>query len=233
MWHMGVAGGAGREQKGALGAQGERLGASAPLPGVLGRWRSVVTVSAAYACMGAAGAGVAVGLGLDPVACSGWLGMRGVAAALSSLGMGVCVATGAIAVTRKLARRAAWARELHAALRPAVEGAGDASLFAVAVASSVGEELLFRGLLVQVVGVVVASLLFGVLHQIRGSARWGWMALATAIGLLFAVIFRATGSLLGPIAAHALINGANLRYLRDRDPEPPRRALGGLLNRAS
>jgi membrane protease YdiL (CAAX protease family) len=229
MWRMGVAGGAAGEQKGALGAQGERLGASTPLPGVLGRWRSVLGVAAAYACMGAAGAGIAVALGLDPVACDGWLGMGGAASALSSLGMGVCVATAAIAATRTLAGRAGWARALHAALRPAVEGAGDASLFAVAIASGVGEELLFRGLLVQVVGVLAASLLFGVLHQVRGSARWGWMALATGIGLVFAVIFRATGSLLGPIAAHALINGANLRYLRDRDPEPPRRPLGGLL----
>ncbi len=232
MWRVGVAGGVGPEQRGALGAQGERLGASAPLPGALGRWRSVVTVSAVYACMGAAAAGVAVGLGLDPIACSGWLGMRGAASAVSSLGMGLCVSTAAIVATRKLARRAGWARALHAALRPAVEGAGDAGLFAVALASGVGEELLFRGLLVQVVGLVVASLLFGALHQIRGSARWGWMALATAIGLLFAVVFRATGSLLGPIAAHALINGANLRYLRDRDPEPPRRPMGGLLRRA-
>jgi membrane protease YdiL (CAAX protease family) len=49
------------------------------------------------------------------------------------------------------------------------------------------------------------------------------------MGLLFAVVFRATGSLLGPIAAHAAINAANLRYLRDNDPSPRRRPLGGLL----
>jgi hypothetical protein len=31
--------------------------------------------------------------------------------------------------------------------------------------------------------------------------------------------------------AHAMINGANLRFLRDNDPSPRTRALGGLLRR--
>jgi membrane protease YdiL (CAAX protease family) len=57
------------------------------------------------------------------------------------------------------------------------------------------------------------------------------MAWATVMGLLFGGIFAATGSLVGPIAGHALINGANLRFLRDNDPSPRPRALGGLLRR--
>jgi membrane protease YdiL (CAAX protease family) len=112
-----------------------------------------------------------------------------------------------------------------------VHGAGEASLLAVAVASAAGEELLFRGLLVQVVGVVASSVVFGALHQVRGTARWGWMAWATAMGLLFGALFAATGSLVGPLVAHAGINHVNLRFLRDNDPLPQRRALGGLLRR--
>jgi membrane protease YdiL (CAAX protease family) len=59
------------------------------------------------------------------------------------------------------------------------------------------------------------------------------MAWATATGLLFALVFRATGSLVGPVVAHAAINAVNLRYLRDNDPAPPRRRLGGLLRQGS
>jgi uncharacterized protein len=92
--------------------------------------------------------------------------------------------------------------------------------------------LLFRGLLVPMVGVVTSSLVFGGLHQIRGRGRWGWMAWATLMGLIFAGVFKATGSLAGPLVAHAAINHANLRFLRDNDPAPPpARPLGGLLKR--
>jgi membrane protease YdiL (CAAX protease family) len=198
---------------------------------VLARRRPVLVVVGAYGIMGTAGAAIALALGFDPVLCDGWLGMRGAASALASLGAGICVAAGTIAATQALVRRAAWARALHSALRPAVHGAADGGLLAIAVASALAEELLFRGLLVQAVGIAFSSLVFGALHQIRGQARWWWMALAAAMGLLFAVTFRATGSLLGPIFAHAAINGANLRYLRDNDPAPRRRALGGLLQR--
>jgi hypothetical protein len=57
------------------------------------------------------------------------------------------------------------------------------------------------------------------------------MVWATVMGLLFGCVFAATGSLAGPIVAHAMINGANLRFLRDNDPSPRPRALGGLLRR--
>jgi membrane protease YdiL (CAAX protease family) len=191
----------------------------------------VLAVTAAYAAMGGVGAASALALGIDPIACDGWLGARGAEAVLSSLVIGISIGAGTIATTQAMVRRTAWARALHAALRPAVHGAGDASLLAIALASAVGEELLFRGLLVPLVGVLLSSLIFGALHQVRGPARWGWVALATTMGLLLAVLFRATGSLAGSVAAHAAINGANLRYLRDHDPVPRSRPLGGLLRR--
>jgi uncharacterized protein len=148
-----------------------------------------------------------------------------------SLGLGVLVGATTIAATPAMVRRWSWARALHLALRPAVHRAGDGALLAVALASAVGEELLFRGLFVPLVGVVVSSVAFGVLHQIRGRARWGWIGWATLMGLLFGEVFAMTGSLLGPLLAHAAINHTNLRFLRDNDPTPPRRALGGLLRR--
>jgi len=214
-----------------LGAQAERLGSGGEHPGAFGRRRPVLAVLGAYAALGGAAAVIAVALGRNPLAYDGWLGMRGPAAVLSSLGSGVCIGALTIAATRAMVRRAQWARALHEALRPAVHGAGDGALVAVAVASALGEELLFRGLLVPLLGVVLPAVLFGVLHQIRGRARWGWMAWAALMGLLFGVVFAATGSLAGPIAAHALINAANLRFLRDTDPAPRPRALGGLLRR--
>jgi membrane protease YdiL (CAAX protease family) len=217
---------------GGLGAQAERLGAGDEGPGVPERRRRLFALIAAYGAVGAVAAGLSVSLGHDPLACDAWLGTRGTAATLVSLGLGVCLGATTIAASRIMVRRAAWARALHAALRPAVHGAGDGGLLAVAVTSAAGEELLFRGLLMPILGVIASSVLFGVLHQIRGRARWGWMAWAAVMGLFFGCVFAATGSLVGPIVAHAMVNGANLRFLRDNDPSPRQRPLGGLLRRS-
>jgi membrane protease YdiL (CAAX protease family) len=157
--------------------------------------------------------------------------MKGAAGLLSSLGLGVCIAAVTIATTPAVVRRATWAQSLIRALRPAVHGAGGGTLVLLAAASALGEELLFRGLLVPIVGVVVSSVLFGCLHHIRGEARWWWMGWAGLMGLLFALVFVVTGNLAGPVFAHLAINAVNLRYVRDHDPPASHRRLGGLLRR--
>jgi membrane protease YdiL (CAAX protease family) len=184
-----------------------------------------------YVVAGAAAAGIALALGRNPLVCAGTLGAQGAASWLISVGLGLPLGAGTIVLSRVFVRRAAWAHALHVALRPAVEGASDATIAAVAAASAVGEELLFRGLLVPLIGVAASSALFGALHQIGGRARWGWMAWAGVMGALFATIFAITGSLLGPLVAHVAINHSNLRFLRDHDLEPQPRRLGGLLER--
>jgi hypothetical protein len=219
----------------ALGAQAERLAASSPgsqRAATLEPGRPALAVAGAYGVVGATAAAVTIALGRNPLACDGWLGSRGWAAVLLSLGLGMVLGATTVAATPPMVRRWRWARALHLALRPAAHGAGNAALLLVAVAGATGEELLFRGLLVPVVGVVASSVAFGLMHQIGGRARWGWMAWATVMGLLFGEIYAMTGSLVGPLVAHGAINYSNLRFLRDNDPAPPRaRDLGGLLRR--
>jgi hypothetical protein len=212
---------------------GDDLRIVRPRAAATSRIPQATVVVCGYALVGGLSAGVAIALGMDPIACDGWLHTPTIVSMLLSLGVGVWLGAVTIGATRAIVRRADWARALHAALRPAVHGASDATLLALSVASATCEELLFRGLLVPTLGVLASSLVFGALHQVRGPGRWGWMAWATVMGLLFALIFVATGSLVGPLAAHAAINHANLRFLRDNDPDPrpPTRSLGGLLNR--
>ncbi len=214
----------------ALGVQAARLAARGDHGGRAAR--SLPTVLVAYVAAAVAAVALSLALGRNPLACDGWLGTRGPAAWLLSLGLGVMLGGGTVFATRALVRRFGWARALHRALRPAVEGAGDPAIAAMAIASAAGEELLFRGLLVPIAGVVASSVVFGALHQIRGQARWGWMGWATLMGLLFGAVFAATGSLVGPLVAHIAINHSNLRFLRDTAPAARRAAdLGGLLRR--
>jgi membrane protease YdiL (CAAX protease family) len=194
--------------------------------------RAVPLVVGAYAVVGAVGLAIAalrsqpnvfvcesLRLGGDP-----WMGH------VASLAGGLALAVAIIAATRYFVRNTAWASSLHEDLRPMARALGEGAIVPVALASSVGEEMLFRGALTPWLGVVVSSVLFGLLHQMRGRSRLSWVAFATVVGLLLAGLFRATGSLVGPIVAHALINGVNLRFLIHHAP-PRRQAMGGLLGR--
>lgn len=146
-----------------------------------------------------------------------------------SLALGAALAVLTVVATRWLVRRFMWARRLHESLRPAVKDASTGQLLGMAVMSGLGEELFFRGLLVPALGVVASSLLFGVLHQVPGRARFVWASWATLMGLAFAAIFRLTGSLAGPVLAHVAINAVNLVFLRDTAATVAPRKLGGIL----
>ncbi len=146
-----------------------------------------------------------------------------------SVMMGLTVGVLIVLSTRVTVARFEWARRLHSELRPIARVMTTQGIVVLALLSALGEELLFRGLLQPWVGIILQALAFGFLHQVRGPSRYVWMTWATAVGLVLGAIFQVTGSLFGPIAAHALVNGLNLAYLKNHDPTPARRALGGLL----
>jgi membrane protease YdiL (CAAX protease family) len=191
------------------------------------RWSLLAIAYASMAAVAFAvcefGLGRSVWLHPDP-----WLGLQGIPAHAYSLVFGVAVGALCVMLTRRLVEKVAWAQELARVLRPFARGMSGTGILVVAALSSVGEELLFRGLLQPWLGVIGQAIVFGVVHQMPGPSRWAWMLWATVIGVLFGVIFVSTGSLVGPLVAHALINGLNLNFLQSYDPEPSRRSLGGL-----
>lgn len=147
-----------------------------------------------------------------------WL-VLGTGASLGmSAGLGVALALLLILGTRVCVNRFGWARALHLELRPVASGLANSRIVLIAGFSSLGEELLFRGLLQPWLGLVLAAVLFGVVHQIPGRSRWVWVSWATLVGLALGAIYSLTGSLLGPLLAHAIINAVNLAYLRDHEP---------------
>ena len=99
-------------------------------------------------------------------------------------------------------------------------------LFAVGLAPMY-EELLFRRVLfgrlaaagMVLPGIVLSSLLFAFSHEIPGLGGHGWMAMLqlwlvyAGMGAAFAWLYQRTGTLLAPIVAHAINNGAALGVL--------------------
>jgi membrane protease YdiL (CAAX protease family) len=137
---------------------------------------------------------------------------------LWSLGLGIAFALLVVVTSRVTVQRYGWARRLHLELRPFARGLSPAAVIVLALLSSAGEELLFRRLLQPWMGLWPQALLFGLVHQLPGPSRWVWASWAFAVGLAFGALFQLTGSLAGPLAAHALVNGVNLMFLKRHDP---------------
>jgi len=102
-------------------------------------------------------------------------------------------------------------RELADELAPRlVDGADRGSLLLVSVFSGVGEEALFRGAVQQEFGLVIASLLFGLVHVGPDRRYLFWTGWAVLAGFLFGALYDVTGGLLAPVIAHAAHNAATL-----------------------
>jgi hypothetical protein len=150
-----------------------------------------------------------------------WVAMGDAVGLVSSAILGLALAAFVVVMTRVAVGRFQWARRLHAELRPVARDLTLGQILVVAGLSSLGEELLFRGFLTPLLGVPLSALLFGLAHQIKGPSRWVWVGWAMVVGAGLGAIFALTGSLVGPLLAHAVVNAVNLSYLRDHDPEQP------------
>lgn len=91
---------------------------------------------------------------------------------------------------------------------------------ALALLSGVAEEAFFRGALQPRVGLVAASLLFGLAHFVPRRAFLPWTGFSVVAGFLLGGLFELTGNLIAPVVAHALINGVNLSLLTRLYGEP-------------
>jgi membrane protease YdiL (CAAX protease family) len=106
-----------------------------------------------------------------------------------------------------------WARALHRELRHLLFPLQDFEIVVLAAASSVGEEMFFRGALLPVVGLVASSAIFALLHIGPKLRHLPWTVSSFLAGLLFGAMFLWTGDLTGPVLAHFLINFLNLRHV--------------------
>lgn len=86
---------------------------------------------------------------------------------------------------------------------------------ALAVTTSVGEEVLFRGVLLPALGMVPQALLFGLLHP-AGRRGWSYPLYAAATALLLGGLVLFTGRLLPAILAHLVVNATGLMALGER-----------------
>lgn len=135
--------------------------------------------------------------------------------------VGAGVGLGAVGLSRALEHFFGWARELSRSMREML-GSFDGKTIALwAMFSALGEEMLFRGLLLPSVGLVVSSFIFGLLHVGPSSKYLPWTAMAVVMGFAFGGMFLYTGTILAPIVAHFTINYFNLHAIAEVDLSQP------------
>lgn len=79
----------------------------------------------------------------------------------------------------------------------------------ISLLAGFAEELLFRGFLQPLWGILAAGIIFGALH----AATLGYFLLATGMGLYLGGLFQYTGNLLVPMSVHALYDVFALNLL--------------------
>lgn len=109
-------------------------------------------------------------------------------------------------------------------LAPALHGCEWPDLGVLSVAAGVGEEMLFRGVIQGALGrwlgvapaIVLASLLFGLLHPVSVA----YVVVAAVLGAYLGTVWVVSGNLLTVIVAHALYDFVALRVLLHLNDQP-------------
>ena len=133
--------------------------------------------------------------------------------------IGAGLAAGALGLTASWAWIATSPRaaRLSAELARMIGPMGAGAAWGVAFASGFAEEILFRGALQPHLGWLLASVLFGAVHYLRGRDLWIWAVYATISGLGLGALFAWSGDVLAPAVAHTVLNGVQLSRLGRRN----------------
>jgi len=130
---------------------------------------------------------------------------------------GLMIGLGIVFASRLSLTRFEWARGLHRDLRHLLGPLPDAEIVVLSVASSLGEEIFFRGALMPVVGLVASSAVFALLHIGPKLRYLPWTVSSFVAGLMFGQLFLWSGDLTGAVVAHFTVNFLNLRHLSQNE----------------
>jgi membrane protease YdiL (CAAX protease family) len=132
------------------------------------------------------------------------------------LGLGVAAGVALVAASRFATERSRAGRALADELSALIGPLSERRALGFALASGLAEEAFFRAALQPRVGLLAATVLFAAAHYVPRPGLRVWSLFALAAGGLFGALFEATGDLLAPAVAHAVVNGLNLRWLARR-----------------
>ena len=98
-------------------------------------------------------------------------------------------------------------------IQPLFGGLSPAGVVLIAAAAGIGEEWLFRGIVLPLAGLAVSSVIFGIAH-VGGRHMLPFGVWATGMGVVMGVLAITTGGLIAPMVAHGVYDLLALEYIR-------------------
>jgi membrane protease YdiL (CAAX protease family) len=132
--------------------------------------------------------------------------------------LGAALGLATVQVFRALEIHMAWIGELHREFGSIFGRPSNAELALIAAASALGEEVFFRGAMLDAWGLWASSLVFALLHIPPRLKLWPWTLSSLILGLVLGWLTQETGNLGAAVAAHFVINLLNLMYITRRRP---------------
>ena len=133
------------------------------------------------------------------------------------LSVGLLVGMVYVGVSRWLIHSTDWGRALEDELLTLLKTKERAPL-KDALTSSAIEEVAFRAILLNYMGIWLGAGLFALFHIPTRLGLIPWMLSAFVMGVVFGMLFITGFSLIAPFMAHFTINYVNLHYLNRRQP---------------
>lgn len=128
--------------------------------------------------------------------------------------LGAMIGLVVVGLSRAMSRRYVWAKRIDQDFGALFAQHSSLQLTGLAVLSALSEEVLFRGVLLDELGLTWSALLFGALHIPIERHHWPWSVAALVMGFAFGGMTLLTGSVTVALIAHFTINHFNLHALK-------------------
>jgi membrane protease YdiL (CAAX protease family) len=140
---------------------------------------------------------------------------------LASVGAGILAALPLLGAGALLEKRVPSLRTLAREVRDTFGVLRHRDVVVFSLASSVGEELFFRGAALPTLGLAGSAALFGFAHGFFRRPYRAWSVYATVTGVLLGALTLWSGTLVAAIVCHATVNFASLSDLVAGDAPSP------------
>ena len=127
------------------------------------------------------------------------------------IGIGIVVGSFIVLLSQVLTRMGTF-KEINAEFKKLLGPLTNTEIFFIAAFSSLGEEFFFRGLVQGNLGIVFASVLFGLMHTGPGKKYIPWTVFALVMGFVLGGIYEWRDNLIVPIVIHFIVNFGNLYF---------------------
>jgi len=132
---------------------------------------------------------------------------------LEFCGLALAFAAVTVALTPQLLNYSEPLRGLTREIRDMLGELSHTQILVIAIASGVGEEVLFRAAMQNSLGLLSTSIIFGLLHGFPRTRLAHWGVFAFVVGLGFGLLQEQSSSVIPPALAHFSINYWNLKRI--------------------